>query len=171
MTFLFILAVTALVYTAIQNRKLAVQIAALNDRQTETETRIDSLSRKSKKTTCKQRAFDRKIEQQRKRQARLAKAQEQIRKEQTKQGENIRKMEYKLSAALSDIQHQQTRITQLYALLDVAMHNQAGTYPGTAQDVRYQKEIIAIENQIASAEKKLAKAQFDAAEAREKIAA
>lgn len=170
MTAIIILTI-AVIAMAIQNRRLSLMIAALANAQEETQQRVDRLSKTSKKTTYKQRQFDRKLEQQRKKQARLAKDQERIRKEQTRQSETIRKTEFKLAAALTDIQTQTTRLTQLYALLDCAQRQQAGSIPGSRQDISAQRQIISLENQIATCEKRIAKAEFDAQEARVKIAA
>lgn len=168
---ILIISVSALILTVIQNRRLASQLAALMDAQTITENRLDKLSKKTKKATCKQRAFDRKLEQQRKRQARLAKAQEQIKKEQTRQRETLNKLSFRISQAEADIESGNDRLSQLFALLDIAEAHRAAALPGTAQDVRYQKQIVTLTAQIAACEKKIRKAEYDARTAREAIAA
>ena len=155
----------------IRNRKLEKQIAIMMEWQTETDNRLNTLNRKSRKQTNKQRMYEQKLWQQRKRQERMEKAQEKIRREQAKQRETISKLSFRLTQAEADIQHQQTRLNQLFALLDVTALNQTGTVPGTAQDFKYQKQIIAIENQIAACEKKIAKAQFDRSQAQEALKA
>lgn len=167
---LFILAI-AVAVMAFQNRRLSSQIAALVDRQEQTEQQINRLSKTSRKQTSRQRKYERKLEQQRKKQARLAKQQEQIRKEQTKQRETISKLSFRLSQAEADIQHQQNRLSQLFALLDIAQAEQAAALPGTRQDIHAQKLIIGLENQIATCEKRIRKAEFDRSQAEEAMAA
>ncbi|MBQ9662935.1 MAG: hypothetical protein IJV40_07300 [Oscillospiraceae bacterium] len=168
MTALLIIAVVALI---IHNRKLEKQLSSMTEWQCVTDSRLDKLSRTSRKHTSRQRKYEQKLDQQRKKQARLAKEQERIRKEQTRQAETISKLSFRLSQAEADIQHQQTRLSQLFALLDIAEANQAAAVPGSTQDVRCQKQIITLTNQIAACEKRIAKAQFDRDTAAAAIAA
>lgn len=81
------------------------------------------------------------------------------------------KKQFKLDQALADIEAGKVRLSQLYAILDIAEANQAAAAPGSAQDVRYQKQIVTLTSQIARAEKQLAKAQFDRDTASAAIAA
>ena len=170
-TAVLILSVSALIFTVIQNRRLALRLAALADAQTVTENRLDRLSKKTRRTTNKQRQFDRKLEQQRKRQERISKAQEQIKKEQRKQAQSISKLSFRISQAESDIAAGMDRLSQLFALLDIAEANRAAAMPGTAQDVRYQKQIVSLTAQIASTERRIEKARFDRSQAQEGLAA
>ena len=103
--------------------------------------------------------YVRKLERQRKNQARPAKHQEQIRKEQNRQAGTLNKMQVKLNQALADIETGNTRLSQLFALLDIAEANQAAVAPGSSQDVRFQKQIVTLTAQIARVEKQLARAQ------------
>ena len=158
----------ALVYSLRMNRQLSEQINTLSDR-------LDALSRKSGKRFNK---YEKKLAQQRHRQMQQAAKQEKLRKEQEKlsreqrrQAVSISKMEFKLSQALADIETGKDRLSQLYALLDIAEANRAAAMPGTAQDVRYQKQIVTLTAQIAATEKRMEKARFDAQTAREVLAA
>ena len=170
-TAVLILSVSALIFTVIQNRRLALRLAALADAQTVTENRLDRLSKKTRRTTNKQRQFDRKLEQQRKRQERIGKAQEQIKKEQRKQAQSISKLQFKMQLAESDIAAAQDRMTALFGILDCYKAEQAAALPGSRQDIAAQKQIISIENQIAACEKRIAKAAFDKATAEQTLAA
>lgn len=170
-TAVLILSVSTLIFTVIQNRRLALQLAALADAQTVTENRLDRLSKKTRRATNKQRQFDRKLEQQRKRQERISKAQEQIKREQRKQAQSITKLSFRISQAEADIATGMDRLSQLFALLDIAEAHQAAAMPGTAQDVRYQKQIVTLTAQIAATEKRIEKARFDRSQAQEGLAA
>lgn len=113
--FVILSAVTAaaLVYSLRMNRELARRLEALADAQAVTESRLDKISRKTRKATCKQRAFDRKLEQQRKRQDRIARTQEQMKKEQTRQAADLRKMQFKIELATADIESAKLRLSSL----------------------------------------------------------
>lgn len=167
-TFAVIAIIAALI---IHNRRLEKQLAAVMEWQTATDSRLDRLSKTSRKQTSRQRKYERKLEVQRKKQARLAKQQEQIRKEQAKQADTLNKMQFKLNQALADIETGNTRLSQLFGLLDIAEANQAAALPGSAQDVKYQKQIVTLTSQIAATEKRIAKAQFDRDTATAAIAA
>lgn len=168
---IMILSISALIFTVVQNRRLASQLAALAEAQTVTDERIERLSRKSRKQTNVARKQQQKIERLHRRQREQADRQKRLEQEQRKQAVTMSKMQFKLQTALAEIQHQQNRIAQLYALLDVATLNQAGAVPGSRQDVTAQKQIIALENQIAACEKRIAKAEFDRSQAQEAMKA
>ena len=155
MTIILIFLIVALIW---QNKKLSARLSALADRQEEAEANIAKLSRRSRKQTFKQRQFDRRLEQQHKRQERIA-------KEQTKQTELIRKLQFQLEQAMSEIEAGNNRLSQLFALLDIANANQAAAMPGSREDVRYQKQILTLENQIHTVEKRIAKAKFTMSDA------
>lgn len=161
MTIILVIAIAALIW---QNRKLMEQLAKVSDRQEDMEHRLDKLSRKTRKQTFKQRQFDRKLEQQRKRQERIV-------KEQTKQAELISKLQFQLEQAMSEIEAGSNRLSQLFALLDIAQANQAAAMPGSREDVRFTKQILTLENQIHTAEKRIAKAQFTKAEVEQRMTA
>ena len=161
MTIILVVAIAALIW---QNRKLMEQLAQVSDRQEAMETRLDKLSRRSRKQTFKQRQFDRRLEQQRKRQERIA-------KEQTKQAELISKLQFQLEQAMSEIETGNNRLAQLFALLDIANANQAAAMPGSREDVRYQKQILTLENQIHTVEKRIAKAKFTMSDAQRRMSA
>lgn len=151
------------------------RIAALEEQVVALSDRLDTLSRKSGKRFNK---YEKKLAQQRHRQMQQAAKQEKLRKEQEKlsreqrrQAVSISKMKFKLSQALADFETGKDRLSQLYALLDIAEDNRAAAMPGTAQDVRYQKQIVTLTAQIAATEKRMEKARFDAQTAREVLAA
>ena len=154
-----------------QNRKLMQQLALLSDRQADMEGRLDKLTRKTKKATFRQRQFDRRLEQQRRKQVRLAKAQEHMQKEQTRQAEQLSKPQFDLVQAMAEIDAGNTRIAQLFALLDIAEANRAAAMPGSREEVRYQKQIISLEQQIYATQKRIAKAEYTQKTARQKLAA
>ncbi len=85
--------------------------------------------------------------------------------------QNGNKFSFRIAQAESDIQHQQTRLSQIFALLDIAEAEQAAALPGSRQDIAAQKQIIALENQIAACERRLSKAEFDKATAEQTLAA
>lgn len=161
MTIILVIAIAALIW---QNRKLMEQLAKVSERQEDMEHRLDKLSRKTRKQTFKQRQFDRKLEHQRKRQERIV-------KEQTKQAELISRLQFQLEQAMSEIEAGSNRLSQLFALLDIAQANQATAMPGSREDVRFTKQILTLENQIHTAEKRIAKAQFTKAEVEQRMTA
>ena len=100
-------------------------------------------------------------------QARQRKAQDRLWKEQQKQAEQIAKherriadLEHKMVQAESDIEHWTQQVCNLYALLDVAEAEQASAVPGSKTDLAAQKRIVALNNQIHTAETKLSKAKY-----------
>ena len=168
--FVILSAVTAaaLVYSLRMNRQLSEQINALSDR-------LDTLSKKSGKRFNK---YEKKLAQQRHKQMQQAAKQEKLRKEQeklsreqTKQAATLSKLQFKLSLAESDIAAAQDRLTGLFAILDCIKAQQADTVPGSPADIRLARQAIVLESQIATAERKLAKAQYDAQAAKEGLAA
>ena len=161
MTIILVVAIAALIW---QNRKLMEQLAQVSERQEAMEIRLDKLSRRSRKQTFKQRQFDRRLEQQRKRQERIV-------KEQAKQAELISRLQFQLEQAMSEIEAGNNRLSQLFALLDIAQANQAAAMPGSREDVRFTKQILTLENQIHTAEKRIAKAQFTMSDAQRRMSA
>lgn len=171
MTTILMILAGAVVAMAMQNRRLSSQIAALLDRQEQTEQQLDRLSKRSKKATNAARRQEQKIERLHRKQREQADRQKRIEAEQKKQAQNISKLSFRLSQAEADIQHQQGRLTQLFALMDVVQSEQAAALPGSRQDVSAQKQIISLENQIATCEKRIRKAEFDRSQAQEALAA
>ena len=78
-------------------------------------------------------------------------------------------MQFALEQAAAEIEAGNNRLSQLFALLDIAQANQAAAMPGSRDDVRYQKQILTLESQIHTAEKRIAKAAFTKAEAENKL--
>ena len=86
-----------------------------------------------------------------------------------KHDEEIAKLTFKISQAESDIGHWKEQIGNLYALLDVAQNELEQSIVGGRNQTKYQKQIITLNNQIHSAESRLAKAKFEKATAKRKI--
>ena len=97
------------------------------------------------------------IKMQRKQARQIARHDRQI----AKQAEEIQKLNYRLSAAEANIEHWRSQVCSLYALLDIEQAEQANAIPGSAKDIKHQKRIIALNNQINTAENKLSKAKFE----------
>ena len=166
-----ILSVSALIVTVIQNRRLALQLAALADAQEETKNRLDHLSKKARKQTNTARKHEQKIERLHRQQREQKARQDQLAKDQRKQAAQLRKMQFKLSQATADIEAAKIRLSSLYSLLDVAQDNQAAQIPGSPADYRYQKQVASLQHSISIAERQLEKAKFEAQEAKEGLAA
>lgn len=91
---------------------------------------------------------------------------ERLAKEQEKQAEQLAKhekrladLEFRMSQAESDIEFLSDRIAQLDSQRDLLMLQQSGTVPGGKEHTKYQTKITSIDNQIHTAESKLAKAR------------
>ena len=174
LTTLSIIAVLLAVKVILNGRKLARMEALLHDvieHQDAVDDRLNHLSRKTKKTTCKQRAFDRKIQQQRRKQDQFQHQQEKIQREQRKQADQIEKLRFTVTQADAVIIATRERLTGFYSLLDIALATQAAAYPASAEDVRAQRQILTLTNQIHTAERKLAKAEFERDAANQKLQA
>lgn len=130
----------------------------------------------------KQRQAEAKIETQRlialeREQMRQAKEQEKLAKEQQRQAEvlakheeQIAKLEFRLSTAESDIAHWNEQIAALYAILDMEQLELAGTVNGSKEQMKHQKKIITLNNQIHAAENRLNKAKFEKSFCEDKLA-
>lgn len=77
----------------------------------------------------------------------------------------------KLRQAEADIRHWNDTANKLYALLDVELLEQSGALPGSKTDLKCQKKIITLNNQIHDAEARLSKAKYNKAMAMKEIAA
>ena len=99
-------------------------------------------------------------------------------REQKRQAEIIRKheqrisdLEYRMRQAESDIAHWKETVGNLYALRDVAQNELDQAIIGGKNQTKYQKQIITLDNQIHSAESRLAKAQYAKAKAERELQA
>ena len=108
-------------------------------------------------------------EAQRKINERLAKEQERQAAQLAKHEEEIRKMKFRAEQADADIEHLNSTLDEMYAMLDYLKLEQSGTTPGGKEWVKYQNKIISFENRAHSAETKLAKAKHTKAEAERKL--
>ena len=86
-------------------------------------------------------------------------------------GERIAKAEQTIELATADIDFLRNRTAQLNALLDLEKLEQAGAIPGSKTDIKCQKRIMTLENQIHSAEQRLSKAQYNRTNAQRKLTA
>ena len=102
---------------------------------------------------------------------RLRKEQERQAKEQARLAEEQERMKHVLAQATADIDFLQDRTADLYAQLDYQLLLQAGTVPGSKQFEKYQSKIVTLKNQIHAAENKLSRAQYQQAQAQQKLSA
>ena len=100
------------------------------------------------------------------------------RKEQERQAkiiagheERIAKAEQTIKQTTADIDFLRDRIAQLDALLDLEKLEQAGAIPGSKTDIKCQKRIMTLENQIHTAEMRMSKAQYARQNAQRKLTA
>lgn len=130
----------------------------VNVKQTADTERI-KLEQARMREEWKQRVAEAKIETDRL--IKLEREQQRQAEQLAKHEERLEKLEYRLSAAEADIEHWSEQIGNLYALLDIEMAEQAGAVPGSKTDIKCQKRIIALNNQIHTAESRVRKAQFE----------
>ena len=102
----------------------------------------------------------------------LMKGLEKLEKEQARQAkeleklnDTLRKQSFALERANQDIKDLNDRVNSLYGLLDLELLEQAGTIPGSKTDIKCQKKIITLTQQIRATESSLAKAKYTTAEA------
>ena len=94
-------------------------------------------------------------------QIRLAKEVEKHEAWLAKHDAEIEALQFKMSKAESDIEHWKEQIGNLYALLDIAQAEMESALVGGKIQMKYQKQVISLNNQIHTAEQRLNKAQFD----------
>ena len=111
-------------------------------------------------------------------QMRITREQERQAKEQARQAEQLAKheeqlakLEFCMTQAEADIAAESERIANLYALMDIAVAEQAAAVPGSKTDIRAQKQIISYQSAIHAAEKRKAKAEFTKQTAQQKLSA
>jgi chromosome segregation ATPase len=85
--------------------------------------------------------------------------------------ERIAKAEQTIKQTTADIDFLRDRIAQLDTLLDLEKLEQAGAIPGSKTDIKCQKKIMTLENQIHTAEMRMSKAQFARQNAQRKLTA
>lgn len=89
----------------------------------------------------------------------VQKQREKERKRQVKDAERIRKANEKLERAVRDIEFYTEYCKNLYPLLDIEQLEQAGAVPGSKTDIKCQRKIITLTNQIHTAEERICKAK------------
>jgi len=111
-------------------------------------------------------------------QMRISREQERQAQEQARQAEQLArheeqlaKLEFRMSQAEADIAAESERIANLYALMDIAVAEQAAAVPGSKTDIRAQKQIISYQSAIHAAEKRKAKAEYTKKTAQQKLTA
>lgn len=90
-------------------------------------------------------------------------------REAEKAEDRKRNLAYKVLQAEKDEEQIVNRLQRLYALLDIAEDEAEQAVIGGKNQQKYYKQILALENQIAAAEKKLFKVRFDGREAAKKL--
>lgn len=88
-----------------------------------------------------------------------------------KHEQRIADLEYRVQQAESDIDHWKQTVGNLYALRDVLMNELEQAIVGGKNQTKYQKQIITLDNQIHSAETRLAKAKYTKAKAEQELQA
>ena len=144
---------------AARSAELARMTAEWKQRQAEAKIetqRLIALEREA----MRQREVERK-------QAEWNRKQEEINR---KHDEQIAKLEFRLSTAESDIAHWNEQIAALYAILDMEQLELAGTVNGSKEQMKHQKKIITLNNQIHAAENRLNKAKFEKSFCEDKLA-
>lgn len=125
------------------------------------QTEIDRIIAESRYRSLE---IERTKEQAKTRQAMIkaeAKRAETIAKEQIKQAEKIRKAEEKLHAAEAEEAFCREQINRLFKLLDIAELERDSLISGTTEWKKRQKEVISLDNQIHTLQKRLDKAMMD----------
>lgn len=144
------------------NRQKAKQaaLAAQMEKEREAQRKINErLAREQERQKKAQAAaWERQRKEDARRDAQLAKHEEQI-----------RKMQFAMEQAETDIERLSETLNDLYALLDYEKMEQAAVLPGSKEFVKHQNKIISLTSRINSTESRIAKAQFTRDEARRKI--
>ena len=111
-----------------------------------------------------------------KEQATQAKEQARLRREQERQAvqlqrheEQLAKLEFRMEQAEADIAHWNEQLSALYTMLDYERMEQDACVAGGKEYVKHQKKIIMLTNQIHTAETKLSKAEFNKAQAEQRL--
>lgn len=102
-------------------------------------------------------------------QIRQAKELEQHEKKLAQHDEQIAKLEYRMDQAEADIEHWKEQLGSLYQLLSIEEDEQVNAVPGSKTDIKCQKRIIALRNQIHAAESRYSKAKFEREQAQIKL--
>ena len=118
-----------------------------------------------------QREIMREQERQYKEVERLAREQEKQAAQLAKHEERIAKLEFRMKQAERDIEHWNEHLANLYAMLDYEMAQQEATVPGGKEYAKRQNKIISLTNRVHTAENKLAKAEYEKAQAEKTLSA
>ena len=98
-----------------------------------------------------------------KEQRRQAAEQEKQRVLLAKHEKRISELEFKMDKAIKDEEHWKEQVGNLYALLDMAQNELQQAIIGGKNQMKYQKQIITLNNQIHAAEARYDKAKQDKA--------
>lgn len=112
-----------------------------------------------------ERANYRIMEEQRRQAVELKKHEEWLKRHD----EEIAKLTYKVDQAESDIAHWKEQVGNLYALLDAVQVELDQAIVGGKTQLKLQKQVITLNNQIHTAEKRINKATFDRDTAKKKM--
>lgn len=161
---LIVLAVACLIVKAIFSpsikrleRRRAMEIAKIKKAQAEQHRREIELMREQMR--------------QRREQERLAKEQEKQAAQLAKHEEQIANLTFRMERAEQDMEYLNERMRNLMAKRDNYMAQQVACTPLSKDWDKWQTKIISLDNQIHSAESRLAKAQFTHEQAKAKLSA
>lgn len=149
---------------ALNEQRKARKIERLREEQTRLRNEHNAMIRR-------QLAMEREQERARKEEEKLVKEQAKQAAQLAKHEKRISDLEYKMEQAERDMDFLRDRIAQLDAQRDNYLLLQAGTVPGGKEHTKYQNKIVLIDNQIHTAENKLAKAQHTHKQAARELSA
>jgi len=120
---------------------------------------LRELEREQRRQAAEQERQQREHERLLREQERQAKEQERQAAQLAKHERRIADLEYRMKQAEQDIAHYTETLGNLCALLDIEQAEQAAAVPGSKTDIKCQKRIITLNNQIHTAETRLNKAK------------
>ena len=142
-------------------RREAEQQARINaEIQREREER-NRIVEEQRRVAAEQREHAKALAELAREQARQAAEQEKQRALLAKHEKRISELEFKMDKAIKDEEHWKEQVGNLYALLDMAQNELQQAIIGGKNQMKYQKQIITLNNQIHAAEARYDKAKQD----------
>ena len=142
-------------------RREAERQARINaEIQREREERI-RIVEEQRRVAAEQREHTKALIELAREQARQAAEQEKQRVLLAKHEKRISELEFKMDKAIKDEEHWKEQVGNLYALLDMAENELQQAIIGGKNQMKYQKQIITLNNQIHAAEARYDKAKQD----------
>ena len=162
---------TSALIRAAKEKKRQREIERINAENRQRAAEAARMREEMRQQQAEARAWTRRqveLEREQQRQAKeIAKHEEQLAKHEKR----IADLEYRATQAEADISFLQDRIASPDAQRDYLLLQQSGTVPGGKEHTKYQTKIISLDNQIHSAEAKLAKAQHTRTMAEKELSA